>query len=211
DKVSSIVRLPVADGLICYGPGEGSQATFIRTEQWLPLQDPVDETEARAELMRRYLRAYGPATLKDFAYWCGLSMADARVVRTRLDAELLEQNGFLILRSDVRTMNAAPVQSSSVHLLPHFDVYLLAHSLKDHLIDSRFYKRVFRSQWWISPVVLVDGRIAGVWACEPGRLRIEVGIELFSRVSRNCRNEIRARAQSLAEFFQRPLSLSFKA
>ena len=211
DKVSSVVRLPVADGLICYGPGEGNQATFIRTEQWLPLQDPVDETEARVELMRRYLRAYGPATLKDFAYWCGLSMADARVVRTLLDAELLEQNGFLILRSDVRTMNAAPVQSSSVHLLPHFDVYLLAHSLKDHLIDSRFYKRVFRSQWWISPVVLVDGRIAGVWACEPGRLSLDVGIELFSPVSRSCRNQIRARAESLAEFFQRPLSLSFKA
>src|SRR5215467_2509892 len=119
DKVSSIVRLPVADGLICYGPGEGNQARFIRTEQWLSPQDPVDEAEARAELMRRYLRAYGPATLKDFAYWCGLSMADARVVRTLLDAELLEQNGFLILRSDVRTMNAAFVQSSSVYLLPH--------------------------------------------------------------------------------------------
>jgi Winged helix DNA-binding domain len=211
DRVSSIVRLPVADGLICYGPGEGNQATFIRTEQWLPLQDPVDETEARVELMRRYLRAYGPATLKDFAYWCGISMTEAGAIRPLLEAELVDQNGLLLMRADLKTMEAGAGRTSPVQLLPHFDVYLLAHSRKDHLVEERFYKRVFRSQWWISPVVLIDGRIAGVWSYELGRQNIEVAIELFSRVTRSCREEIKARAQSLAGFFQRTLSLSFKA
>lgn len=210
DKVSSVVRLPLAEGRICYSPGEGNQATFIRTENWLPVQKPVDETEARVELLRRYLRAYGPATLKDFAYWCGISMAEAGAIRPLLEAELVDQNGLLLLRADLKTFEAGAGRVSSVHLLPHFDVYLLAHSRKDHLVEERFYKRVFRSQWWISPVVLIDGRIAGVWAYELGRQSIEVGIELFSRVTRSCRDEIKARAQSLAEFFQRALSLSFK-
>ena len=43
DKVWSIVRLPVIEGQVCYGPGEGNQATFIRTEHWLPAQPKVDE------------------------------------------------------------------------------------------------------------------------------------------------------------------------
>ena len=95
--------------------------------------------------------------LRDFAYWCGISMAEARLVRPLLDAEIQEHGGLMLLRSDLAVIQARPAQIRSVHLLPHFDVYLLAHSLKDHLIDSRFYKRVFRNLGWISPTVLIDG------------------------------------------------------
>src|SRR5215475_9789573 len=125
DRVSSIVRLPVVEGLLCYGPGKANQATFIRTEHWLPACNPVDEAPARVELLRRYLRAYGPATLKDFAHWCGISMAEARAVRLRLDAEIREQNGLLILRTDLAALRNRTAHTGSVHLLPHFDVYLL--------------------------------------------------------------------------------------
>ena len=86
DKVWSIVRLPVIEGLVCYGPGEGNQATFIRTEHWLPAQSKVDEAkidavQAQKELFRKYLRAYGPATLHDFAHWSLISMAEVRALR----------------------------------------------------------------------------------------------------------------------------------
>jgi winged helix DNA-binding protein len=209
EKVSSVVRLPLAEGQICYSRGEGNQATFIRTAHWLPVQSPVDAAEARAELLRRYLRAYGPATLKDFAYWCGISVAEARAIRPLVEGELVEQGGHLLMRKDVKAMEAGAALASSVHLLPHFDVYLLAHSLKDHLIDSRFYKRVYRSQWWISPVVLIDGRIAGVWTHRLSRQGIHVEVELFARVGQSCRKEIKLRAHALAEFFERTLSLSF--
>jgi hypothetical protein len=171
----------------------------------------MDEGQARAELLRRYLRAYGPATLRDFAYWCGISMAEARLVRPLIDAEILEHGSLMLLRSDIPVIQAKPAQLSSVHLLPHFDVYLLAHSLKDHLIDSRFYKRVFRNQGWITPAVLIDGKIAGVWTYELTPKNIHVEIELFSRAARSRRDEIKVRAKSLAELFQRNLSLSFSA
>jgi hypothetical protein len=53
-----------------------------------------------------------------------------------------------------------------VRLLPAFDAFLLAHATKDHIVDPRFYKRVYRNQGWISPVVLVGGRIAAVWSIQ---------------------------------------------
>ena len=81
DKVWSIVRLPVIEGLVCYGPGEGNQATFIRTEHWLPAQPKIDAVEAQKELFRKYLRAYGPATLHDFSHWSTISMAEMRCAR----------------------------------------------------------------------------------------------------------------------------------
>lgn len=210
DRVSSIVRLPVVEGLICYGPGKANQATFIRTDHWLPASNPVDEAHARVELLRRYLRAYGPATVKDFAHWCGISMAEARTIRPLLDSEVLEQNGLLILRADLKALKSRPAQSDSVHLLPHFDVYLLAHSLKDQLIDSRFYKRVYRNQGWISPVVLVNGKIAGVWSYEVSSREINIAVELFERASRKIRAQIEAQANALATLFERTPSISFR-
>jgi hypothetical protein len=206
----SMVRLPIAEGQICYGPGEGNQATFIRTDHWLPALRQVDEQTAQKELLRKYLRVYGPATLNDFAHWSLIAMPEVRALRPLLDAEIAEYNGLLILREDIKTLQADCSGLDSVHLLPYFDVYLLAHRLKEHFLKAKFYKRVYRNQGWISPVVLINGEIAGVWSYKVSRKAFEVEIELFARVDPRTRMQIKDRAAELARLFQCPLLLSFK-
>lgn len=215
DKVWSIVRLPVIEGLVCYGPGEGNQATFIRTEHWLPAESRLhkakfDEVQAQKELFRKYLRAYGPATLRDFAHWSLISMPEVRALRPLLDSEIVEHNGLLLLREDMKTLQAAPPELDSVHLLPYFDVYLLAHRFKEHFLKPKFYKRVYRNQGWISPVVLINGEIAGVWSYKVSRKTLDVEVELFARVDSRTRKQIKDRAAELADLFQCPLAFSIK-
>jgi hypothetical protein len=215
DKVWSIVRLPVIKGHVCYGTGEGNQATFIRTEHWLPPQSRVDKTkmdaiQAQKELFRKYLRAYGPATLKDFAHWSLISMAEVRALRPLLDSEIAEHNGLLLLREDMKILQATSPEMNSVHLLPYFDVYLLAHRFKEHFLKPQFYKHVYRNQGWISPVVLINGEIAGVWTYKFSRKSVEVEIELFARIGARTRKQIKDRATELADLFQSALVFSFK-
>jgi hypothetical protein len=215
DKVWSIVRLPVIEGLVCYGPGEGNQATFIRTEHWLPAQSRVNEAkvgavQAQKELFRKYLRAYGPATLHDFAHWSLISMAEVRTLRPLMDSEITDHNGLLLLREDMKTLQAASSELNSVHLLPYFDVYLLAHRFKEHFLKPQFYKHVYRNQGWISPVVLINGEIAGVWSYKVSRKAVEIEIELFARVGPRMLKQIKDRAAELADLFQCPLVFSLK-
>jgi hypothetical protein len=215
DKVWSIVRLPVIEGLVCYGPGEGNQATFIRTEHWLPAQSKtnemkIDAAQAQKELFRKYLRAYGPATLHDFAHWSLISMAEVRALRPLVDAEVADHNGLLLLREDMKALQTASFSQGSVHLLPYFDVYLLAHRFKEHFLKPQFYKRVYRNQGWISPVVLVNGEIAGIWTYKLSRKSVEIEIELFARLDLPTRKQIKDRAGELADLFQSPLVFSFK-
>ncbi len=210
DKVWSIVRLPVIEGHVCYGPGEGNQATFIRTEHWLPAQSKVDEVQAQMELFRKYLRAYGPATLHDFAHWSLISMPEVKTLRPLMDAEVDDYDGVLVLREDVKALQSASFSQSSVHLLPYFDVYLLAHRIKEHFLKAEFYKRVYRNQGWISPVVLINGEIAGVWSYKMSRKVLEIEIELFARIGPRTRAQIKDRAAELADLFQCPLVFSFK-
>jgi len=206
----SMVRLPIAEGQICYGPGEGNQATFIRTDHWLPALRPMDELSAQKELFRKYLRAYGPATLKDFAHWSLISMPEVKALRPLLDAEIADYNGLLVLREDIKLLQAGSSGINSVHLLPYFDIYLLAHRLKEHFLKPQFYKRVYRNQGWISPVVLISGEIAGVWSYKLSRKVVEIEVELFARIDPRTRVQIKNRAKELADLFQCPLSFSFK-
>jgi hypothetical protein len=169
-----------------------------------------DEVQAQKELFRKYLRAYGPATLHDFAHWSLISMAEVRALRPLLDSEIAEHNGLLLLREDMRILQATSPELNSVHLLPYFDVYLLAHRFKEHFLKPRFYKRVYRNQGWISPVVLINGEIAGVWSYKLARKTLEIEIELFARVGSRTRRQIKERAAELADLFQFPLALSLK-
>lgn len=211
-KVWSIVRVPIAEGLICYSPGESNEATFIRMDQWLGKLSPVSEEQARMELLRGYLRAYGPATLTDFSHWSGMPAGEVRPLRGLLGDELAEiavdQKNCLLLREDLAVLGQARSGRNCVRLLPHFDPYLLAHRDKDHLVEARHYKRVYRNQGWISPVVLVDGSVAGVWSYQRQGKKLQVTVEPFSKPSRELHAAIAQEAESLAGFFGCDLRLS---
>src|SRR5580698_1800976 len=215
----SLVRLPVAEGLICYGRGEGNAIVFIRTDHWLPKLklELMSAREAQCALFRKYLHAYGPATLTDFSHWAGISMQEVKLLRPLLEPELAEIPGdkksCFLLREDVgvlnRVMKDGPGGTTSIRLLPSFDSYLLAHREKDHLLSAKHYKRVYRNQGWISPVVLIDGAVAGVWSYKPQNKRLLVGIEPFGKLSKAERAGIKREAERLALFFESDLNLQF--
>jgi hypothetical protein len=206
----SLVRLPVAEGLVCYGRGEGNEIVFIRTDHWLPKLklERMSAAEAQCALLRKYLRAYGPATLNDFSHWAGLPMQEVKTLHPLIEAELAEipgdKNSFL-LREDVSVLNSLSGKELCVRLLPHFDSYLLAHRDKDHLLSAKHYKRVYRNQGWISPAVLIDGAVAGVWSHKLQNKKLHVEIELFAKLPRTTRAAIEREAESLALFCERDL------
>src|SRR5271168_1429215 len=211
----SLVRLPVAEGLICYGRGEGNEIVFIRTDHWLPKLKlkPMSATEAQCALLRKYLHAYGPATLHDFSHWAGISMQEVRPLRALLEPELAEipaqKKNCLLLREDVAALNSRSGKERCVRLLPLFDSYLLAHREKDHLLSPQHYKRVYRNQGWISPVVLIDGAIAGIWSHKVQGKKLLVNIEPFGKLSKLERAGIEREAESLALYHDASLELKF--
>jgi hypothetical protein len=66
------------EGLICFGPRDGKQSTFVLLDEWIPGRMILPREEAIAELAKRFFMSHGPATLKDFTWWSGLTTGDAR-------------------------------------------------------------------------------------------------------------------------------------
>lgn len=199
-----IFRPAITEGLVCYGPQQGNEATLVRVDRWLPRQKPVQEDEAKRILLHSYLGAYGPATLRDFSKWSGIPMKEAKPIWESVQEEMIEVvvegRGNFILREHVAELEASRLKGRVVCLLPSFDPYLLAHASTDHLVRPGHYKRVYRNQGWISPVVLVDGRVAGIWLREGQGRRAQITWELFEKLPKAVLIAIEAESERLRDF-----------
>jgi hypothetical protein len=138
-----------------------------------------------AEVTRRFLAASGPVTREDFARWWGIP-SPARGGR------LLEGLGEQVARVEVEGTAAYVLAadlpglaeaggSRAVRLLPAFDQYVVTATLQaEHLMPGPFKARVYRPQGWLSPVLLVGGRMDGTWRQETKGRRLLVTIEPFT-------------------------------
>jgi len=191
-------------GEICFGPNQGQNVTFVHPERWLGGWEPVDPQQAVVEVLRRYLNAYGPSSMDEFGRWWGVDPAKAKKLFKALgdEVEAVEVEGWpaWALASSLEEMAAAQ-PGKCVRLLPFFDQYTIAvarHS--QYLLPAAYKERVYRTQGWIAPVVLVNGRMAGVWEHEKQRTQVLVKVELFEAVSKAVKTEIEAEAQRIGEF-----------
>ncbi len=99
----------------------------------------------------------------------------------------------------------------SVRLLPGFDQYVMAASCHaEHLLPGDLRRRVYRPQGWISPVLLVNGRMQGTWRHEIKGSRVEVVIEPFVKAPVWVRRAARPEAERLAAFLGGKLRLAWK-
>src|SRR6185369_8068698 len=110
------------------------EATFVRVDTWLPKQPAVAAADARAELLRRFLSAFGPADGRDFSKWSGLRSVDAKSAADALGDQIVrvsvDGSSGWILRADVDALMRSTLDEGAVRLLGAFDSLLLAHATK---------------------------------------------------------------------------------
>jgi hypothetical protein len=208
----SAMRPAIVEGLMVYGPSRGAAATFVRVDQWLPPQRKMDAGDAQLALARRFMRAFGPATYRDFSKWSGLPTSVTKrlfgTLGDSLAAVRVDGESSFVLKDDVAELSSAALDRSA-KLLPSFDTFLLAHQTKDHLVERRFYKRVYRNQGWLSPVVIVGGRIVGVWFLEERARAFTVDVQPFGSLDAKARRGIADEAAALATFLGARCDVTF--
>jgi hypothetical protein len=163
-----LVRVPPS------GTWERRRADRIAlAEAWVG-PDDATEAEGLAQVVRGYLRAFGPAPWKDIAAWAGISLSDAKrggedltLVRFQDDAgrELIDLPDQPLPDPDT----PAPVR-----LLPHWDAVLLVHARRTGVLAEAYRPRIFTSKNPFSVgTVLVDGRVVAAWSLRDGRVVLD--------------------------------------
>jgi hypothetical protein len=156
-----------------------------------------DPTEARAEMLRRYLAAFGPASRRDIVQWSMMHVPEIDRALERLEPlrRFRDEGGRELL-----DVPRAPIPDADtiapVRFLPKWDNVLLAFSDRTRILPEAYRKRVIRANGDVAQTFLVDGVVAGIWRVEGGR----VVLEPFAPLPRSARREVQDEAARLSAF-----------
>ncbi len=186
-------------GLICFGPMQGKQPTFVLLDEWVPQAGELPRDEALARLAARYFTGHGPATLGDFMWWSGLTAADARAGLEMAKAQLVsEQVGG---QTCWMPENIPASQDHATYLLPGFDEYLLGYKDRSAVLDPQYADLTHPgNNGMFSPTVVIGGRVAGTWKRTFVKGMVVITPQPFTAFSKDQEQAIAAVAERYGRF-----------
>lgn len=188
------------DGLICFGPRQGKQHTFVLLDAWVPDGKRMARDEALAELARRYFTSRGPATVHDFAWWSGLLLTDAAEGLAMMRGEFVP---FELAGLRYWGPPAAETARSSTraYLLPAFDEYTVAYRHRGALVAPAHSVRA-KGVDLLRPVIVVNGRVVGSWTRARNRSSVRIELSPFTRLGIAARRAVARAAREYGEFLE---------
>jgi hypothetical protein len=196
-------------GLICFGPRQGKQDTFVLLDEWLPESKPLSREESLAELAIRYFTGHRPATIQDLMGWSGLPAAEARagleMIKAQLEREELDGQTYWFSSPWPTAKNIGP----TVYLLPGFDEYLLGYRDRSAVLDPAYTTKIVPGgNGMFKPLIVSDGRVVGVWKRTLRQTKVLVSLDPFEPLSLAQLEAAVAAAELYDRFLGLPVEIS---
>ena len=205
------------NGLLIHGPPQGSRVTFVRPDQWLGKPVGQDPQAALAEVLRRYLAAFGPAAPGHFATWIGgthFKVKDSKALLDSIADELVEvevegKPAWLLAERERK-----PAAPAGVRLIPEYDALVMGFREREQLFSPRAVARTKAhgkgrlegpgALSWL----LADGVVAGTWSRKRAGKHVELRVEPFRLLTKVERSELDAEAERVGRLWSLEPALS---
>ena len=185
--------------LVCSGRRRGKQHTYALVDDRAPATPALEWDEAMARLATRYFTSHGPAQVRDFVWWSGMTLKDAAVAtdlaRGQLEERQLGERVFWQAPRSRMPRYARPV----VHLLSIFDELTIAYRDRRDLSDERDVERMLTMGAALTSVIVADGRVVGTWRRVTARGAAHVTTDPFRDLTRAEATAARRGRRSLRE------------
>jgi hypothetical protein len=198
------------DALICGGPVQGKQGTFVLLDDWAPRASSRDLSgeEALSVLAARFAASRGPVTDHDLARWAGITLADARSGLHGAGGPALATRSFggvdYWVAADHADDAVPAAGRRKAFLLAGFDEYMLGYKDRDALIAREHASRVVPGGNGIfRPIVVVGGQIVGTWARTVRAKGLTLTVQPFS-ASRKLAEQVMSEANRHRAFLGLP-------
>lgn len=193
-------------GLICFGPRHGKQPTFVLLKEWVPDQRQLSRDVAFAELTKRYFTSHGPATVKDFAWWSGMNLTEAKATVEAVGSQLVSEV------VDGETYWRAPGESAhsdvfGTHLLPAFDEYVVGYKDRRAILAKHHRTVTIIRDIVPSPTIVMNGLIVGTWKRTVAKNEIVVSFQEFEAFTSRQLKEFKNTVQRYGQFVNMPVSI----
>jgi len=196
------------EGIVCSGARRGKQSTYALLDERAPPAAPLGRDEALLDLTGRYFATRGPATRRDFAWWAGLTVADAsrgvEIAGRRLERQVIGDETYWLEPAARPRRKRSP----TAHLLPNYDEYFIG--FKDRsaigerlsLAEDAIVGDALRAH-----VIVVNGQLVGGWKRTLTKAALVVEVTLLVSLSKPERDAVDGAAQGLGAFLELPVEV----
>ncbi len=208
ERLGRLLMRAELEGIVCSGARRGKQGTYALLDERAPRAAPLDRDEALLELTGRYFATRGPATVRDLAWWAGLTVADAgrgmEIAGGRLEREVIGDETYWLEPATRPSHRRSP----TAHLLPNYDEYFIGFKNRSaigerlSLAEGAMVGAALRAH-----VIVVDGQLVGGWKRTLTKAAVVVELTLLVRLTKPEREAVVEAAQALGDFLQLPVEL----
>jgi hypothetical protein len=204
-RVHYLLQRAALEGLICLGPNRGRESTYRLLSTEGDSSPAVEVSRAPTALVQRYFSSHGPATIQDFCWWTGLPTAVAR--EALHNVTFLQQivSGGKELWAGRNQLQGA---TASALLLPSFDEYLLGYRDRSTALDPAFRKKVNAGGGMMKPVIVLNGKVVGIWKQSKRQDRIQIFVTPFRDLREGEYRAIKQAAERYSRFLKTKVELS---
>jgi hypothetical protein len=190
------------EGVICFGPRNGKQHTFVLLDEWIPKTKIMDRDKALGELALRYFDSHGPSTLQDFRWWSGLTDSDARIGldknKSKLVSEDINNQMYWFSNKIKGIYDSYP----SSQLLPNFDEYIVGYKDRSHLVNGISNNKMELNEFIFNPTIILNGEIVGTWKRTFKENKIKILLNQFKSLNNEENRAIKESAASYGNFIR---------
>ena len=205
-RLAYVVMRAELDGLICSGPARGKSQTYALLEERAPRARVLPREEALAELARRFFDGHGPVTIRDFATWSGLTVADAErglaMAGDGIERAVVDRQTYRFAAG----MAPPAATVGAAYLIPEYDEVLLTY--KSLTFPDLPWTRD-AATWpdtYYRPVV-IDGHRAGTWRRTVGKERVTMEAALFATLDPGQMRALDAAVERYGAFMEKPVDV----
>ena len=192
-------------GLICLGPMDGKQPTYVLLDNWIPNGRSLSREESLAEIVIRYVTSHGPVRLEDIMNWTKLNKTDIKAGLTMVGQQLVheEVDGISYWMSANQPRHTPPKNQAA--LLPGFDEYMLGYRDRSVALPVEHnHKVVPGNNGMFLPTIILDGQVAGLWKRTVRAKEVTIELKPFDTLSPVQLKAIEPAAQAYGAFHGLP-------
>lgn len=199
-RASMIMINAELDGVVCNGIKKGKLQTYALLDERVYKGKVLSRDESIAKLTKRYFSSHSPATLKDFVWWSGLPISDAR--------KGLEMNKFSLINFEINgqtywmpdSISIPQTNFDSLHLLPAFDEFMVSYKDRSASLDSEFASQTNTGNGIFKPIIVVNGKVAGIWKRSFKKDSVIIEKFLFSDLTEAENEDFKLKAEKYSNY-----------
>lgn len=206
NRLAHLAAYAELEGVICSGPRRDTQFTYALLATRAPGARRLPRDEALAELTRRYFQSHGPATIRDFVWWSGLTTADAKRGLAMNKARSRVSDGLTYWT--LGRASASRRSRAGVYLLPVYDEYVVAYRDREAVPHRPPGDAAAGGVATFQNALVIAGQIAGTWQAVRRAGAVVVAVAPARRLSASERQSLAVTAARYGRFLDAPVSLS---